>query len=261
MSSWPARFLNYMRSCQSKTQSRTGYFSNPYYLFLAVDVGFAHAMRMGSSAVLFDFDGILVDTEWAIYEAWLETFRQHGQKLPLSLYTRCIGSDFDAWSPKLHLEDLTKLNFDWLTMDEVRQLRIREALAKQGPIEGVVEVLESLVKKGLPIAVVSSSSHAWVDGWLEKLDLIKFFDAVVCKGDAPRIKPAPDLFLAGAEKLGVPPEECLVIEDSLNGLIAAKRAGMQVWVVPNRVTKGLDFSQADVVLAGFAAMLQRLQRD
>ena len=214
---------------------------------------------MPRSAVLFDFDGILVDTEWAIYQAWLETFREHDQDLPLALYTRCIGSDFDAWSPKLHLEDLTKLDFDWLGMDQARQVQIRAALAKQGPIEGVVEVLKSLENQGLPMAVVSSSSHSWVDGWLEKLDLLKFFTEVICKGDAPRIKPAPDLFLTAAEKLGVAPNECVVIEDSLNGLIAGKQAGMQVWVVPNLVTAELDFRQADTVFSGFAEMLRHLQ--
>ena len=214
---------------------------------------------MPRSAVLFDFDGILVDTEWAIYQAWLETFREHDQDLPLALYTRCIGSDFDAWSPKLHLEDLTKLDFDWLGMDQDRQVQIRAALAKEGPIEGVVEVLKSLKNQGLPLAVVSSSSHSWVDGWLEKLDLRKFFTEVICKGDAPRIKPAPDLFLTAAEKLGVAPNECVVIEDSLNGLIAGKQAGMQVWVVPNLVTAELDFRQADQVFSGFAEVLRQLQ--
>jgi putative hydrolase of the HAD superfamily len=104
---------------------------------------------MPVSTVLFDFDGILVDTEWEIYQAWSETFREHGQDLPLSLYTRCIGSDFDAWSPKLHLEDLTQLKFDWIKMDERRQIRIRTALEKQGPIEGVVDVLKLLAERGI----------------------------------------------------------------------------------------------------------------
>lgn len=207
---------------------------------------------MRPSAVFFDFDGILVDTEWAIYEAWLKTFREHGQELPLSLYTRCIGTDFDAWSPKLHLEDLTKLEFDWIEKDKHRQVEIRAALEEQGPIDGVVEVLNMLKEARIPLAVVSSSSHAWVDGWLERLDLRKYFNEVVCKGDARRIKPAPDLYLAAAVKLEVKPVESLVIEDSLNGLIAAKRAGMRAWIVPNRVTCGLDFSEADKVFSGFA---------
>ena len=216
---------------------------------------------MPVSAVLFDFDGILVDTEWEIYQAWLETFQQHGQDLPLSLYTRCIGSDFDAWSPKLHLEDLTQLQFDWIKMDERRQIRIRSALEEQGPISGVVDVLKLLGELGIPISVVSSSSHHWVDGWLEKLGLSAFFQEIVCKGDAPKIKPAPDLFLEASRRLKVDPSDCLVIEDSLNGLNAAKAAGMMAWIVPNRVTSGLDFSQADRVLSGFSEMEQVIRRN
>jgi len=214
---------------------------------------------MLASAVLFDFDGILVDTEWEIYQAWLETFREHGHDLPLSLYTRCIGSDFDAWSPKLHLEELTLLNFDWIQMDERRQIRIRSALAKHGPIDGVVAVLKLLREIGIPIAVVSSSSHHWVDGWLEKLDLIDFFQEIVCKGDAPKIKPAPDLFFEAARRLKVNAADCLVIEDSLNGLNSAKAAGMMAWMVPNRVTAGLDFTSADRVFSSFFELGHAIQ--
>ena len=75
---------------------------------------------------------------------------------------------------------------------------------------------------------------------------------MVCRGDAPRIKPAPDLFLEAAMRLGVPAAGCLVIEDSLNGLVAAQAAGMQVWVVPNRVTEGLDFKAAERVFRSLA---------
>jgi HAD superfamily hydrolase (TIGR01509 family) len=144
-------------------------------------------------------------------------------------------------------------------MDERRQVRIRAGLSEHGPIDGVVNVLKSLNEQGIPVAVVSSSSHHWVDGWLEKLGLAVYFQEIVCKGDAPRIKPAPDLFLEAARRLKMDPSECLVIEDSLNGLNAAKAAGMRVWIVPNRVTAGLDFSQAERVLSGFAEMEQLIR--
>jgi HAD superfamily hydrolase (TIGR01509 family) len=203
------------------------------------------------AAVLFDFDGTLVDTEWAIYQAWLRTFQRYGHDLPLSLYTRCIGSDFDAWSPKVHLEDITKLEFDWVGLDAARQVEVHGALEEKGCIDGVLELLGAAQDRGIPQAVVSSSSHGWVDGWLEKLGLRDFFSEVVCRGDAPRIKPAPDLYCAAAKKLGVEPRECLVIEDSQNGLLAAHAAGMQTWIVPNRVTKGSDFSLAQKVFGNF----------
>jgi HAD superfamily hydrolase (TIGR01509 family) len=215
-----------------------------------------HRRGMRPRVVCFDFDGVLVDTEWAIYEAWQRTFAEHGQELPLSLYVKCIGTDFDAWSPKLYLEDLTKLEFDWIEKDRLRQVEIRAALKEQGPMEGVVELLEWMRSAGIRLAVVSSSSHGWVDGWLERLDLAQYFEEVVCKGDAARIKPAPDLYEKAAEKMGVDVRDCLVIEDSLNGLIAGKGAGMRVWVVPNRVTSGLDFVGAERVFEGFGEVVE-----
>lgn len=200
------------------------------------------AMELG--AVLFDFDGVLVDTEWAIYQAWRRTFEAHGHELPLAVYTRCIGSDFATWSPKTHLEELTGRGFDWHDLDARRQQEILRDLTHEGPMPGVVACLENLTAAGVPLAVVSSSSHHWVDGWLAKLGLAGYFHTTVCRGDAPRIKPAPDLFVEAARRLGVVPAACLVIEDSHNGLTAARAAGMPAWVVPNRVTAGLDFTAA-----------------
>jgi putative hydrolase of the HAD superfamily len=208
---------------------------------------------MKVSAVLFDFDGVLVDTEWAIYQAWLQTFLTHGHDLPLDVYTRCIGSDFATWSPKMHLEELSGLAFDWHDLDLKRQAEIMAELENSRPMAGVVALLDKLQAAAVTCAVVSSSSHAWVDGWLEKLDLTGYFKTIVCRGDAPQIKPAPDLYLEAAKRLRISPAECLVIEDSLNGIKAAVAAGMPVWAVPNRVTAGLDFSAADRVLESLAA--------
>lgn len=204
---------------------------------------------MRFSAVLFDFDGVLVDTEWAIYEAWYRTFRAHGHPLPLEIYTQCIGSDFDTWSPKVHLEELTGRSFDWHQLDEARQVEIRRDLEQAGPMPGVVNLLEKLKAAGIPAAVVSSSSHQWVDGWLEKLGLMPYFKTVVCRGDAPRIKPAPDLWLEAIRRLDLPAGECLAIEDSLNGVKSSKEAGLNVWAVPNRTTACLDLSIADRICA------------
>jgi HAD superfamily hydrolase (TIGR01509 family) len=203
---------------------------------------------MPAAAVLFDFDGVLVDTEWAIYDAWHRLFRAHGHPLPLETYNQCIGSDFATWSPKVHLEELTGKAFDWHQLDPERQREIEAELAGSGPMPGVAAALDDLGRAAVPAAVVSSSSHRWVDGWLERLGLAGHFATTVCRGDAPRIKPAPDLFLEAAARLGTAPANCLVIEDSRNGLAAARAAGMRVWVVPNRVTACLDFPGAEVIL-------------
>ncbi len=204
---------------------------------------------MSFKSILFDFDGILVDTEWAIYQAWLRTFTAHGHDLPLNVYTRCIGSDFATWSPKTHLEELSGLAFDWHDLDARRQREIMAELENAGPMPGVTGLLEKLNREAIPCAVVSSSSHHWVDGWLDKLDLTKHFQTIVCRGDAPRIKPAPDLYLEAARRLELDPAECLVVEDSLNGMKSAIAAGMPIRVVPNRVTASLNFSGAERILA------------
>lgn len=200
-------------------------------------------MKFG--AVLFDFDGVLVDTEWSIYQAWLKTFQAHGHELPLDIYTRCIGSDFATWSPKTHLEDLSGLDFDWHDLDTRRQDTIMAELVGEQTMTGTLPLLEKLRTSGIRRAVVSSSSHHWVDGWLDKLAFAHYFELVICRGDAAKIKPAPDLYLEAAKRLGLAPQDCLVIEDSLNGMHAAKAAGMTVWIVPNRVTSGLNFTPAD----------------
>ena len=202
---------------------------------------------MAVAAVLFDFDGVLVDTEWSIYDAWHRTFVSNGHPLPLEVYTQCIGSDFATWSPKTHLEELTGQAFDWHDLDLRRQEEIVRDLEGEGPMPGVVALLDKLEAKGIRRAVVSSSSHHWVDGWLEKIGLTSRFETVVCRGDAERIKPAPDLYLEAVKRLGLPAGDCLVIEDSLNGIKAAKAAGIPVWGVPNRVTACLDFSLASRV--------------
>lgn len=206
------------------------------------------------SAVLFDFDGVLVDTEWVIYDAWQRFFSNHGHPLPLAIYTQCIGTDFGTWSPKTHIEELTGLGFDWEKIDRHRQQQIVTGLANEGPMPGVLAALTSLEKANIRRAVVSSSSHDWVDGWLKKIGISHYFAHIICREDAPRVKPAPDLYLEAARRLGLPGEKCLVIEDSLNGVRAAKAAHMTVWAVPNRVTAGLDFAEADRSLNSLAEL-------
>jgi HAD superfamily hydrolase (TIGR01509 family) len=214
---------------------------------------------MQFSAVFFDFDGVLVDTEWAIYQAWRRCFEGHGHDLPLEIYTRCIGSDFATWSPKTHLEELSGLAFDWHDLDVARQEEILRELDGEKAMHGVNHALEHLTQRQIRRAVVSSSSHHWVNGWLEKLALADHFETVICRGDAPRIKPAPDLYLEAARRFEVDPNACLVIEDSVNGVKSAKAAGMTVWVVPNRVTAGLDFSAADRIFSSLAELANALQ--
>ncbi|YCM42825.1 HAD family phosphatase [Verrucomicrobiaceae bacterium 227] len=209
-------------------------------------------------AILFDFDGVILDTEWSIYESMLEVFQENGHDLPLEDYVQCIGSDFDTWSPEKMLEDLTGKTFDWTEIGIRRNKWIREEIDKLDAMPGVRETLDYCRIVSVPCAVVSSSSHDWVDRWLEKLGLVSYFDEVVCREDAPRIKPAPDLYLEGVKRMGHPAAECLVIEDSLNGMKSAHEAGCPVAAIPNRITSCIDFSAAEFQYPSLVEFLKSL---
>ena len=215
----------------------------------------ARALLRQAYAVIFDFDGLLVDTEYAIYASWERLFASCGHALPLELFNRCLGSGYTHWNPGEHLEKLTGRTFDWETVNNRRQEEIVRDLEHAGLLPGAEELIRNLAKTGIPMGVASSSSHRWVDGWLNRLGIMSYFQTVVCRDDGLPVKPAPDLFLKAAENLGKSPSECLVLEDSQNGTTAAYRAGMPVISVPNRVTQHAHFSLATSIIRSLTELL------
>lgn len=196
-------------------------------------------------AVIFDFDGLLVDTEWAIYQSWVRVFDREGHPLPLEIFVQCVGAGYTHWNPGDHLETLTGQTYDWDGINAARQEEIHADLAHSGLMPGALELLDYLQCQGIPLAVASSSSHRWVDSWLDKLGIRDRFRTVVCRDDGYPVKPDPSLYRAAAAQLGTDPRECLALEDSQNGATAAKTAGMRVFAVPNRMTFASDFGIAD----------------
>lgn len=213
-------------------------------------------------AVIFDFDGILVDTEVAVYQAWAELFSSFGAELPLDEYTRCVGSDHGIWDPKAYFEQITGHRPDWPPLLDAKNQRTRDLLEGYGLMRGARQWLDRLSAAETPLAVASSSSHAWVDGWLGRLGVHGFFHSTHCREDVAALKPRPDLFLRAAEALGRAPERVLAIEDSENGMRAALAAGMTVLVVPNTITQGQDFTHAHARAEALdaAASLEMLER-
>jgi putative hydrolase of the HAD superfamily len=199
-------------------------------------------------AILFDFDGLILDTEVPIYEAWRENFLAFGHDLPLEVYAACVGSNFGAFDPKRHLESLTRSTIDWTNWDTDRE---RDALARThrlDPFPGVLALLDDADAAGVPCAVASSSPRDWVEGHLDRLGILHRFVLTRCLDDVRAPKPAPDLFLAAAKGLGIDPAAAVVLEDSLNGLRAALAAGVDCIVVPNRITSHLEFAGAAAIL-------------
>lgn len=192
---------------------------------------------MTLQALIFDFDGLILDTETPEAAVWQAIFREYGYELPMDEWAGIIGSYGDSlYDAAAHLAQLTRLEAASL---RARHRRETDALIHANPIlPGVTDLLDEAARRGLGLAVASSSPHAWVDSHLSRLGLDSRFDAVLCSDDvAPgRAKPHPDLFLLAADRLEVPKAAAVVFEDSFNGVRAARSAGIFVVAVPNPLT-------------------------
>ena len=202
-------------------------------------------------ALIFDFDGLIVDTETVIYESWAEIYEKNGQILELNTYKNCVGSDFEKFHPGIELEKRTGKKFNWATIDAEREKLIRKRLEQQKERTGIRHFIECAKSKDLDLAIASSSSRNWVLGWIEKLELREYFSAFANRDDVQKIKPDPELFLTAANLLGIHPREALILEDSENGLKAATAAGIPCAIITNPITAGGDFSEAVIVAESF----------
>jgi HAD superfamily hydrolase (TIGR01509 family) len=202
------------------------------------------------SAVVFDFDGLIRDTEYPGFAAWAEVFAEYGTELTEEEHATTIGAHFDRW-------DLlaSRVAGPLPPPEEIRaakQDRHAELLAEALILPGVEAWFDEAEALGLPLAIASSSDSEWIAENLETLGITHRFKFVSCcdKGVPP--KPAPDCYLAACHALGVEPTHALAVEDSANGIAAAKAAGLRCVAVPNRLTRLLDLSAADLQLASLA---------
>ncbi|MGI9600379.1 MAG: HAD family hydrolase [Acidimicrobiales bacterium] len=202
---------------------------------------------MTAEAIVFDFDGTILDTEWPEFVTVREEFIAHGLQLDLADWQQVVGrADHRHWSD--WLADELGRDYDRETVADRRRRAHHRLIAEQPVRDGVVDLLERAAAAGVPVAVASSSPFDWVDGHLRDRGLRGHFVGVVSRDHVERAKPWPDLFLAAAALLGVAPADAVAVEDSHHGCTAAKDAGMSCLVVPNRITATMDFSRADLVL-------------
>ncbi len=199
-------------------------------------------------ALIFDFDGLILETEMPVYDAWRQCYKSHGHSLELEQYASCVGSDSSNFDPVLDLESRHGGAIDWELWDAKRRNSIQQDLHNRPPLPGVTERLYEAKEQGLPCAVASSSPRSWVDPLLARLNLSHHFKSTHCLDDVSNPKPDPELFLTAAHHLAVKPCEVLIFEDSLNGLNAALAAGMNCVIIPSPVTKHLVFKGASMRL-------------
>jgi HAD superfamily hydrolase (TIGR01509 family) len=201
--------------------------------------------------LVFDFDGLILDTEAPVYDAWQEIYGEHGVALAFEKWAECIGTA-DTFDPCVDLQAVLGRTLDVAALLERHRARTDALIAAQAILPGVREYVEAAARLGLALGVASSSSRAWVEGHLVRLGLRDRFQAIRCADDVPRVKPDPALYRAVLEATGVRPEEALALEDSPNGVLAAKRAGLRCVAVPNPLTARLDLRHADLTLASLA---------
>jgi HAD superfamily hydrolase (TIGR01509 family) len=198
-------------------------------------------------AVIFDFDGLILDTEEPVFRSWVEVYEEHGEQLPFERWVEIVGSTTIGFHPQRHLEQLIGRPLPQEVLDRRVGRRTEYVQAKE-LLPGVLQHIEEARTLGLKLGVASSSTTDWVKGHLARLGILDRFHCLRCRDDVANAKPAPDLYLAVLECLGVTAAEAFAIEDSPHGITAAKQAGLRCVAIPNTITAGLDLSRADVVL-------------
>lgn len=207
---------------------------------------------VGLRGLLFDFDGLLVDTETPSRRAYEDLYRRHGHELPLDKWATLVGTIGAEFEPYDHLETLTGMTLDRSELDEWRRAREFELVDLEDLRPGVADLLTDADDLGLRKAIVSSSSNSWIERHLERLGRMEGWDAIVAANDnVERAKPRPTLYLDALELLGLTASEAIAFEDSPNGVTAAKAAGLFTVAIPNPITETLALDAADLLVESF----------
>jgi HAD superfamily hydrolase (TIGR01509 family) len=200
-------------------------------------------------AIIFDHDGTLIDTETPDFLACSMLCEELGASMSMEYWAEKIVGRIGGYDDLF--EDIIQTHANGFTKTDMRK-RLRElwqiTLENVELMPGVSRLLDELHGVGYPLAVATASDRNWVERWFGRFKLQPYFQVIATRDDVIQNKPAPDVYLFAAGQLGVPPERCLVFEDTLVGTQAAKAAGMTVVAVPSHITKIQNFSQADEVL-------------
>jgi HAD superfamily hydrolase (TIGR01509 family) len=196
-------------------------------------------------ALIFDFDGLILDTETPEVTVWQKIYNEHGFELPIEEWQKTVGgygiSTFDAAE---HLTLLSSGKVDSVS-SKARYRKESDEIIHASPIlPGVLNLINEAKSNGLKVAIGSSSPHSWVDTHAQRLGIYDLFDLIICQDDVAvgRTKPHPDIYLKVLEGLQIKNHEALVFEDSPNGVLASRTAGIFVVAVPNGLTSKLNVS-------------------
>ena len=192
-------------------------------------------------AIIFDFDGTIIDTETAWYITFRGAYKKHGIHLTLEQYSQCLGTSLHAFNPYTYLRTHHNLPIDLEEFKQSVQQQHTEMMIKEGIRPGILKLLESAKALGLKIGLASSSERAWIDKFVKLHGIEDYFECYCTADTVQKVKPDPELYLQALEKLGVEASEAIAIEDSPNGARAAVAAGIPTVVIKNEITKQLPF--------------------
>ena len=221
---------------------------------------------MAIRGLLFDFDGLLIDTETPSRLAYEELYREHGHELPLDKWATLVGTIGAPFDPDAHLEELVGQPLDRDVLTRRRRAREDELCDLEDLRPGIENYLDDAARLGLETAIVSSSTTEWITRHLSRLGRENGWGVIVAaNGDIARAKPQPDLYVDALRSLGLEPSEAIAFEDSLNGIRAAKGAGVFVVAVPNPITETFALDEADLLLTSLDAvplqdLIERVER-
>ncbi len=210
---------------------------------------------MRIKALIFDFDGLILDTETPDVHAWESIYAEYGFPFPLDSWAQIIGgTGASSFNAAAHLQSLLTDPLDLEDLQKRQNHLSHSLVAEQTLMPGVLDYLHEAKRLGLKLAIASSSPHSWVDTHARRLGIFENFDRVICAEDVGigRTKPHPDLFLKALDQLQVRKEEAIVFEDSPNGVRAAHAAGIFVVAVPNSVTSLLSIENANLTLTSLS---------
>jgi putative hydrolase of the HAD superfamily len=203
---------------------------------------------MNIKALIFDFDGLLVDTETPQLLVWQEIYRSYGAQLLLEEWVRCLGTSADAFDIPADLRSKADVPINDDELLDYFKTRSNEAIWQEKLRPGIAALLQQAQQKNLRMAIASSSNREWVQSGLARLDASQFFPVLCTSEDVARVKPDPELYLLALNRLQVDASQAIVFEDSPNGILAAKAAGLTCVAYPNPTSSHLDISPADLIV-------------
>ena len=209
---------------------------------------------MSIEAIVFDFDGVIIDTETPDFATWQQEFQAHGVELSRELWSGYIGAGVGSFDIYSHLEELTRRVLDRDEVGARRRRRYLDSVNANPILPGVMDYLTTARLMGMNVGIASNSSREWVEGHVAHRGLGGYFDAIRTRDDVRAVKPAPEVYLATLDAIGVPPDRAVAVEDSPTGAVAAVAAGLFCVVVPNGMTEAMGFARFDLRLGSLAEM-------